>query len=1267
MTKPTLTHVVRMRARLSRRQREIMIKRLYVEKKPNYRSHAESLKSDVKNVLGIALSDLRYILRYDVDGIENKHWKKAVNGVFSEPPVDDVYESESLSLGAEYKIFGTEYLPGQYDQRADSAAQCVQLLTKAARPLIRCAVIYAVKGCDEDEFDRIKSYFINPVEARECSLSMPKTLIIPASDPEPAALVNGFTDMDENELKKYHAGFGFAMTLQDLMFVQAHFKAEYRNPTVTELKVIDTYWSDHCRHTTFLTTLEKVDIKSEIPQIKETYENYLRLFNKHHKGRADKYPNLMDIATMGARELKSRGLLDNLDESDEINACSVRVTAVIDGAEEEWLVMFKNETHNHPTEIEPFGGAATCLGGAIRDPLSGRVYVYQAMRITGAADINAPFDKTLKGKLPQRVISKTAAAGFSSYGNQIGLATGIVNEMYHDGYVAKRLETGFVVGAAPAANVVRSKPLAGDAVMLIGGATGRDGCGGATGSSKAHTVDSVAECGAEVQKGNPLTERKIQRLFRNAEVTRLIKKCNDFGAGGVCVAIGELSDGLDIDLDAVPKKYAGLSATELAISESQERMAVVVSASDADKMKALCDKENLDACVVAKVTDRGRMRMYSGGNLIVDLSRKFLDSNGVRQSAEASIKDKAVKFFSSPAPAAKGAKTNAEKLCSLLKDYNTASQKGLSEIFDSTIGANTVLMPFGGKHQLTPAISMAAKLPVPDRVTDTCTVCSWGCDPQLMSESPFTGAVYSVLLSVIKTCLTGAPLNTIRLTFQEFFERLRDEKERWGKPLGALLGALYAQLNLQLAAIGGKDSMSGSFEKYDVPPTLISFALGIAKAGEITDNVLRSAGQKVYRYRLKRDASGLPDTAELIDFLNLYIGELKRKRISFSTVTEKGGAAAAIAKSALGNGLGFKFESGAKDIFLPLLGDILISTDTPDDFVGYGLELLGTVTDNGEFDFGGGDSLSVAEAAAAFTGTFESVYPTTAAASGKAENVSYSAKNIIVTKNKLARPRVFIPAFPGTNCEYDTAKRFILAGAEPEIFVVKNRSAKDISETVDAMSKAIKSCNIIAFPGGFSGGDEPDGSGKFIATTFRNKKLADAVSDLLYARDGLAIGICNGFQALIKLGLLPSGKIGELKGASPTLTFNNISRHVSTVSYIRVASNLSPWLSGVKVGDVYAVAVSHGEGKFVCSEADVKKLISNGQIATQYADLSGNATMQSPFNPNGSVMAIEGITSADGRIYGKMGHSERIGENLMKNIDMPTDMNIFESGVKYFK
>ena len=1244
------------------------IKRLFVEKKQGYRSHADSLKSDVKSVLGINLSELRYILRYDVDGLEEKHWKKAVNGVFSEPPVDEVFEGESLRLGGGYRVFGTEYLPGQYDQRADSAAQCVQLLTKSARPLIRCATIYAVKGCESDEqFEKIKNYFINPVESRECSFDMPLSLVLSSGDPEPVKLVDGFTDMSEEELKKYHEGFGFAMTLQDLMFVQAHFKAEYRNPTVTELKVIDTYWSDHCRHTTFMTTLEKVDIKSDIPQIKESYENYLRLFNKHHKGRADKYPNLMDIATMGARELKAQGKLDNLDESDEINACSVKVNVVVNGAEEEWLVMFKNETHNHPTEIEPFGGAATCLGGAIRDPLSGRVYVYQAMRITGAADINAPFDKTLKGKLPQRVISKTAAAGFSSYGNQIGLATGIVNEMYHEGYVAKRLETGFVVGAAPAANVVRAKPQAGDVVMLIGGATGRDGCGGATGSSKAHTVDSVSECGAEVQKGNPLTERKIQRLFRNSEVTKLIKKCNDFGAGGVCVAIGELSDGLDINLDAVPKKYQGLSATELAISESQERMAVVIDKADAEKMKKLCDEENLDATVVATVTDTRRMRMYLGGNLIVDLSRKFLDSNGVRQSTEALIKEKAVKFFSAPAPAAKGAKTNAQKLKNLLSDYNTASQKGLSEIFDSTVGANTVLMPFGGKYQLTPAISMAAKIPVTDAVTDTCTVSSWGCDPQLLSESPFTGAFYSVVLSVIKTCLTGAPLNTIRLTFQEFFERLRDDKERWGKPLSALLGALHAQLSLQLGAIGGKDSMSGSFEKYDVPPTLISFALGIASAGDVTDNVLRKAGQKVYRYRLKRDKSGLPDTAELIDFLNLYTGELKRGHVNFSTVVEKGGAAAAIAKSALGNGLGFKFEEGVKDLFLPLLGDILVSVDNPDDFVGYGLELLGSVTELEKFDFGGGDSLSVKDATASFTGTFESVYPTTAAADGKAENVSFEAKNIIICKNKTAKPRVFIPAFPGTNCEYDTAKRFILAGAEPEIFVVKNRSAKDISETVDAMSKAIKTCNIIAFPGGFSGGDEPNGSGKFIATTFRNKKLADAVNDLLYARDGLAIGICNGFQALIKLGLLPNGKIGELKSSSPTLTFNNISRHVSTVSYVRVASNLSPWLSNVKVGETYAVAVSHGEGKFVASDGDIEKLIASGQVATQYADLDGNATMESPFNPNGSCYAIEGITSADGRIYGKMGHSERIGENIMKNIDALSDMKIFEAGVKYFK
>ena len=1242
------------------------IKRLFVEKKEGFRSHAESLRGDVKSVLGINLTELRYILRYDVDGIADKHWRKAVAGVFSEPPVDDVTEGEKPNLGGEYMIFGTEYLPGQYDQRADSAAQCVQLLTKGARPLIRCATVYAVKGCNADELKKIKNYFINPVESRECSQEMPASLSLSVSDPEPVKLVDGFTDMDEEEIAKYHAGFGFAMTVQDLLFVQAHFRSERRNPTVTELKVIDTYWSDHCRHTTFLTTLEKVDIKSDIPEIRESYENYLRLFNKHHNGRPDKYPNLMDIATMGARELKAQGKLQNLDESDEINACSVRVTAVVDGAEEEWLVMFKNETHNHPTEIEPFGGAATCLGGAIRDPLSGRVYVYQAMRITGAADVNAPFEKTLKGKLPQRVISKTAAAGFSSYGNQIGLATGIVNEMYHDGFVAKRLETGFVVGAAPADNVVRAKPEPGDAVMLIGGATGRDGCGGATGSSKAHTVDSVVTCGAEVQKGNPLTERKIQRLFRNPSVTRLIKKCNDFGAGGVCVAIGELSDGLDINLDAVPKKYLGLSATELAISESQERMAVVISASDVKKMQELCAEENLDATEVALVTDTKRMRMYLGGNLIVDLSRRFLDSNGVRQSAEALIKEKSVKFFSSPALAAEGKKTAPDKLEALLKDYNTASQKGLSEIFDSTIGANTVLMPFGGKYQLTPSISMAAKLPVTNGTTDTCTVCSWGCDPRLMSESPFTGAVYSVLLSVIKVALTGAPLSTVRLTFQEFFERLRDEKERWGKPLSALLGALHAQLNLSLAAIGGKDSMSGSFEKYDVPPTLISFALGIAKASEVVDNVLKNAGQKVYRYRLKRSPSGLPDFKELIDFLNLYVGEVKRGHITFSSVVENGGAAAAVAKSALGNGFGFKFDGAKDDLFLPLLGDVLLSTDTPDDFVGYGLEYVGEVTDDKKFDFGN-CSLSLEKAERAFTGTFENVYPTAAKASGTAENISFAAKNIIVAKHKTARPRVFIPAFPGTNCEYDTAKRFVLAGAEPEIFVVKNRSAKDITETVDRMAEIIKTCNIIAFPGGFSGGDEPDGSGKFIATTFRNKKLSDAVNDLLYTRDGLAIGICNGFQALVKLGLLPNGTISELKSSSPTLTFNNISRHVSTVSYIRVASNLSPWFSGVKVGDVYAVAVSHGEGKFVADEKDIAGLIKNGQIATQYADLNGNATMQSPYNPNGSVMAIEGITSLDGRILGKMGHSERIGDNIMKNIGAPSDMKIFESGVAYFK
>ncbi len=1243
-----------------------MIKRIFVEKKQGLRHSADKVKSDVEGVLGIRADWVRVFLRYDIEGLEGADFDRAVTSVFSEPPVDDVYFENLPTLDGEILI--SEYLPGQYDQRADSAAQCVQMLTLAARPLIRCATVYAFGGINAAQRDKIASYLINPVEARAARSDKPETLKEVYAEPDAPRLVERFVDFSEEELRAYHARVGFAMSIADLGFVQAHFRSQMRNPTETELKVIDTYWSDHCRHTTFLTHLQSVKIKSDNPALQKAYENYLRLFNEHHKGRPDKYPCLMDIATIGVKELRKQGKLDNLDASEEINACSIKVTAEVDGKPEEWLVMFKNETHNHPTEIEPFGGAATCLGGAIRDPLSGRVYVYQAMRVTGAADITEAYDKTLKGKLPQRVISKTAAAGFSSYGNQIGLATGGVHEVYHPGYVAKRLETGFVVGAAPAENVERSAPEKGDVVLLIGGATGRDGCGGATGSSKAHTEKSLDTCGAEVQKGNPLTERKIQRLFRKKEVTRLIKRCNDFGAGGVSVAIGELSPGLDINLDAVPKKYYGLNATELAISESQERMAVVVRECDEKKMTELCAEENLSATRVAVVTDLARMRMYYGGNLVVDLPRKFLDSNGVRQHTDAVIKEDKFDFFDTlqkdvDAAIKKGDIKSAVKLT--MSSLNVCSQKGLGETFDSTIGAGSVLMPFGGKYQLTPSTAMAALLPA-QGLTDTATVCAYGFDPEIMSKSPFTGAIYSVLLSAVKVVCAGAPLGSIRLTLQEFFERMGSDPARWGKPAAALLGALTAQLGLGLGAIGGKDSMSGSFEKIDVPPTLISFALGVTKSGYVIDNTLKG-GEKLYRLGLRRDKFGMPDFEYAVELLKLLSGEIARGRVRFAAVVEQGGVAAAVIKSALGNKVGFEFASSdVRGLFLPMLGDMIVSLSSPDDFVGYDVEYVGETKDGGEFVFACG-GISVEDTVDAFVGKLEKVYPVTAEADGKVEDISYICNNTVSPAKKKKKVKVFIPVFPGTNCELDTAKRFALAGAEPVVRVIRNRTPEELSESLDEMAKCISQSQIIAFPGGFSGGDEPDGSGKFIATAFRCGKISDAIDSLLYKRDGLILGICNGFQALVKLGLLPDGKICELTAASPTLTFNNIARHVSTVVNVRVASNLSPWLSSVKTGDVYKVAVSHGEGKFIAPDEKIRELIANGQIATQYCDADGRATMESPYNPNGSVMAIEGITSRDGRIFGKMGHSERIGADLMKNVPGYADMRIFESGVKYFK
>ncbi len=1231
-----------------------MIYRIYVEKKENLQ--AKKIRDDLETQLGIGVEDLREILRYDVEGISEAELEGAIVNVFSEPPVDNVYR-EDLALDEDYKVFAIAFLDGQYDQRADSAAQCVQLLTQKNRPLIKCARVFAVKGVTDAELERIKKHLINPVESSEVSLDKPKTLARAKMQTHDVPEVEGFIDMSVNEIAQYHKKNGFAMSVEDLVFVRDYFKKEGRNPTETEVKVIDTYWSDHCRHTTFATELKDISIHSNNAHIEKAYGLYKDLFNEFNAKREDKYPCLMDIATIAVKKLKKEGRLDNLDVSDEINACSICIDAEIDGKTEKYLVMFKNETHNHPTEIEPFGGAATCLGGAIRDPLSGRTYVYQAMRVTGSADPREKLEDTLPGKLPQRVITKTAAAGFSSYGNQIGLATGIVDEVYHAGYKAKRLETGFVVGGARRDMVYREKPKKGDIIILLGGETGRDGCGGATGSSKAHDSHSVETCGAEVQKGNPLTERKLQRLFLNKDVTRKIKKCNDFGAGGVSVAIGELADGLVIDLDKVPLKYEGLSGTELAISESQERMAVVVDAKDKDEFIRLAAKENLAATPVAVVTDDRRMKMMFKGRAIVDISRDFLDTNGVKQVVSAEIDDNVTPYFDLKR------KEFRDDLLAALSRLNVCSKKGLSEMFDSTIGARSVYMPFGGKKQLTPAISMAAKICGGE--TDVATVSAYGYCADLMSSSPFTGAIYSIVTSVAKLIASGCDYDEIRLTFQEFFMRLNRDPKRWGVPLSALLGALYAQIGLGLGAIGGKDSMSGTFEHIDVPPTLISFALAPAKASELITNVVTKKGQKIYWIPMHKDFDKIPDFKELADMYREIHRNILSKNICFATVVENGGIASAVVKSCLGNGFGFRFEGDCDCLLSEHYGEILVALDDPDALHCPKIYVGETIEADFVYDK---EKVSLAEAETAFSATLENVFPNHAAASGKAKDVDFKASTRYTNiSTKAAKPRVFIPVFPGTNCELDTARKFNLAGAESEIVVLKNRSAADIEESVKAFADAIARANMIAFPGGFSGGDEPDGSGKFIATTFRNPRIAEQVMKLLNERDGLILGICNGFQALIKLGLVPYGEILPLKSTSPTLTYNNISRHVSTLVDIRVASNKSPWLSACKVGDVFTVPVSHGEGRIVAPSKELEKLAANGQIATQYCDLSGKPTMEYPFNPNGSAWAIEGITSPDGRVFGKMGHTERTGENLYKNCCGNFDMKLFESGVKYFK
>ena len=1225
-----------------------MVYRVYVEKKDN--NNANSLIKELNEVVGIKPDRLRILLRYDVEGISKEEFDAAVANVFSEAPVDNVYVG-NVKLGG--TVFAVGLLDGQYDQRADSAAQCIQLLTQKEKPLVKVATVYSVSGISENGILKIKKYLINPVEAKQVQLGEYKTLQREKLNTLDVPEVKGFIKMTKRGIAKYHKQTGFAMSIADLIFVQQYFKKQRRNPTETEIKVIDTYWSDHCRHTTFLTELKEIEINSENEKIKEAYGQYNKIFKDLYKERPEKYPCLMDIATIAVKELKRNGKLNALDESDEINACSIVVPITVNGKKEDWLVMFKNETHNHPTEIEPFGGAATCLGGAIRDPLSGRTYVYNAMRITGAA---SPLEKnTLKGKLPQRVLTKVAAKGFSSYGNQIGLATGTVDEVYHEGYKAKRLETGFVVGSNKRSNVVRYCPQCGDVIILLGGETGRDGCGGATGSSKAHDSKSVETCGAEVQKGNALVERKLQRLFLNEEATKMIKRCNDFGAGGVCVAIGELADSLEIDLDKVPIKYEGLTGTELAISESQERMAICIASDDVDKFIELAKTENLKATVVAKVTNDGRMKMTFKGKTIVDIERKFLNTNGVRQEVRATVTDKTTDFFKRKLISFK------EGLISALSDLNVCCKKGLSEMFDSTIGSRTVYMPFGGKNQLTPSIAIGA-LVAPTDDCKVASVASWGYSPYLMESSPFVGAIYSVICSVSKLIACGCDLEKTYLTLQEYFMKLGDSAERWGVPVSALLGAFYAQMGLGIGAIGGKDSMSGSFEHIDVPPTLISFALATQNVDNLITNVIKEKGQKLFFIPFKKDKYFVPDLSHVKEVYDLVAKGIKDKKINFATVVENGGIAATVVKSCLGNGFGFNFKYG--DLFTEHYGELIISCDDPSEL---GLEgmFVGETTD-GDF-VSGGQALTIEEATNAFVNKLDSIYPIKTNESGEAKNVNYTAKTVYVSKVRTAKPKVFIPAFPGTNCELDTMRRFTEAGADAEIFVVKNLTSADVEESVEEIVKRIKKANIIAFPGGFSGGDEPDGSGKFIATTFRNPRIKDAITELLNVRDGLAIGICNGFQALIKLGLVPFGEIVPMTKDSPTLTFNTMPRHVSTMVNVRVASNKSPWLSAVNVGDVYSVAVSHGEGKFLANDDMLKELEQNGQIATQYVDFSGNATMESPFNPNGSKMAIEGITSLDGRILGKMGHSERIGKDLYKNYDGNFDMKIFESGVKYFK
>lgn len=1251
------------------------VKRIFVEKRKGFDVEAVNLLADLKQNLGIKNAEaVRIINRYDISGLDGESFEKAKNTILSETNADTVYD-EKITIGDEFKVFAMEYLPGQYDQRADSAAQCVQLLTQGERPQVVTAKVIAVSGNISDtDFKKIKDYLINPVESRLASFEKPESLDMKANVPDNVAVIKGFTVWNDEEMEKYYSSMGFAMTLSDLKFCRDYFRdEEHRDPTVTELRVIDTYWSDHCRHTTFLTRLEKIEI--EKGALSEAIENALK---EYYSARDEIYGkdtkrdvSLMDMAIIGMKLLRKRGLIPDLDVSDEINACSIEVPVTIDGKTEKWLVQFKNETHNHPTEIEPFGGAATCLGGAIRDPLSGRAYVYQAMRVTGSGDPTLPFEKTMKGKLPSRKITTGAAQGYSSYGNQIGLATGQVTELYDMGYAAKRLEIGAVIGASPKENVVRGVPSEGDIIVLLGGRTGRDGCGGATGSSKAHTLESIETCGAEVQKGNPPTERKIQRLFRNEKAAKMIKRCNDFGAGGVCVAIGELADGLDIDLDKVRKKYDGLDGTELAISESQERMAVVLDKSDVDAFIALAGEENLEAYPVAIVAKNPRLTMKWRGDVIVSLSREFLNTNGVTQVATSYITapDADNCYRTSVPKALEGldTKTAFKKNLSRLE---CCSQRGLVERFDASIGAATVMMPFGGKTQLTPEDAMAAKLPLLKGETDDATAMSYGYIPGISRWSPFHGAAYAVTESLSKLAAIGADPLTSRLTFQEYFERLHEVPSRWGKPTAALLGALTAQINMGIPSIGGKDSMSGSFEDLDVPPTLVSFAVAMTKASKTISAEFKKSGSKVVYIPLPEDkATGLPAWEELKKVYKAIYALANDGKILATSVVREGGAAATVARMSFGNKIGFEFknELTAKELFAPLSGSFVVELADGAEISDILYYDLGTTVD-AETITVNGETLTIDELIEEWSFKLEGVFPTKSYCPANEQEIPlYTERNTSSPVIKTAKPKVFIPVFPGTNCEIDTARAFEKAGAEPKLLIVKNLTPAAIEETISEMVKLIDDAQMVMLPGGFSGGDEPDGSGKFIATTFRNPRVSEAVARLLNQRDGLMLGICNGFQALIKLGLVPYGEIRELKADDPTLTFNTIGRHISHMAYTRVTSTKSPWFSSVNAGDVFSVPISHGEGRFVVSDEMLQKLIANGQIATQYVDLNGKQADTIEFNPNGSVCAIEGITSPDGRVLGKMGHSERKGDNLYKNVPFEKDQKIFESGVKYFK